>query len=70
MGNSEDFMFAAEVATKLPSSTTDKDKLKLYGLYKQATTGDVTTCAPSTPAVPRRTGLNADCACNVDPAQP
>lgn len=45
MGNSEDFLFAAEVATKLPASTTDKDKLKLYGLYKQATAGDVSTGA-------------------------
>ncbi len=28
----------------LPESTSNEDKLILYGLYKQATVGDVNTC--------------------------
>lgn len=30
----------------LPDSTTDADKLILYGLFKQATVGDVNTTRP------------------------
>lgn len=39
-----DFEKAAEDAKTLPDKTTNDDKLQLYGLYKQATTGDVTGC--------------------------
>jgi acyl-CoA-binding protein len=33
----------AEKAKTLPDTTTDENKLILYGLYKQATVGDVNT---------------------------
>jgi len=46
MGLSEDFQLAAEEATKLPEKVTNQDKLKLYGLFKQASAGDVNTGAP------------------------
>ena len=39
-----EFDKAAEEAKTLPSSVTNDDKLKLYGLFKQATTGDVQGC--------------------------
>ena len=39
-----EFDKAAEEAKTLPSSVTNDDKLKLYGLFKQATTGDVEGC--------------------------
>uniref|UniRef100_A0A0D3FKN2 ACB domain-containing protein n=1 Tax=Oryza barthii TaxID=65489 RepID=A0A0D3FKN2_9ORYZ len=40
MGLQEDFEEYAEKAKTLPESTSNEDKLILYGLYKQATVGD------------------------------
>jgi len=40
------FTKAAEDVKKLKSSPTDEEKLALYGLYKQATVGDVNTDRP------------------------
>jgi diazepam-binding inhibitor (GABA receptor modulating acyl-CoA-binding protein) len=41
----EDFKAAADSATKdLPESMSNDDKLLMYGLYKQATVGDVNSC--------------------------
>ena len=37
-----EFQKACEDAKGLPSTTTDQQKLDLYGLYKQATEGDNT----------------------------
>jgi Acyl CoA binding protein len=45
MGLKEDFELAAEAAKTLPDSVSNEDKLKLYGLFKQATVGDVNTGA-------------------------
>ncbi|EFJ17211.1 hypothetical protein SELMODRAFT_270651 [Selaginella moellendorffii] len=42
----EQFKKAAEDALKLPPTTTDADKLILYGLYKQATVGNNETSRP------------------------
>lgn len=42
----EDFEEHAEKAKTLPSSTTNANKLILYGLYKQATVGPVNTERP------------------------
>ncbi|KAI4377467.1 hypothetical protein MLD38_015086 [Melastoma candidum] len=42
----EEFKDYAEKAKLLPPSTKDADKLVLYGLYKQATVGDVHTSRP------------------------
>lgn len=39
----EDFEQYAEKVKTLPESTTDADKLILYGLFKQATVGPVNT---------------------------
>ncbi|KAL3738561.1 hypothetical protein ACJRO7_020002 [Eucalyptus globulus] len=39
----EDFEEYAEKAKTLPESTTNENKLILYGLYKQATVGPVNT---------------------------
>lgn len=39
----EDFEEYAEKAKTLPESTTNENKLILYGLYKQATVGNVNT---------------------------
>lgn len=39
----EEFEEYAEKAKTLPESTTNKNKLILYGLYKQATVGPVNT---------------------------
>lgn len=39
----EEFDEHAEKAKTLPESTTNENKLILYGLYKQATVGAVTT---------------------------
>ncbi|EAY90744.1 hypothetical protein OsI_12344 [Oryza sativa Indica Group] len=44
MGLQEDFEEYAEKVKTLPESTSNEDKLILYGLYKQATVGDVNTC--------------------------
>lgn len=43
---SDEFTKAAEDVKKLKSSPTDEEKLALYGLYKQATVGDVNTDRP------------------------
>ncbi|CAM6128859.1 unnamed protein product [Calypogeia fissa] len=39
----EDFDKAAKDAVTLPTSTTDESKLILYGLFKQATVGNMNT---------------------------
>jgi diazepam-binding inhibitor (GABA receptor modulating acyl-CoA-binding protein) len=39
----EEFEEHAEKAKTLPDTTTNENKLILYGLYKQATVGDVNT---------------------------
>ncbi|XP_019182076.1 PREDICTED: acyl-CoA-binding protein [Ipomoea nil] len=46
MGLKEEFEEYAEKAKKLPENTTNENKLILYGLYKQATVGDVNTSRP------------------------
>uniref|UniRef100_A0A0V0GTH8 Putative acyl-CoA-binding protein-like n=1 Tax=Solanum chacoense TaxID=4108 RepID=A0A0V0GTH8_SOLCH len=42
----EEFEAHAEKAKTLPESTTNENKLILYGLYKQATVGNVNTSCP------------------------
>ncbi|KAI5084405.1 hypothetical protein GOP47_0000574 [Adiantum capillus-veneris] len=42
----EDFEKASKDALTLPSHTTDADKLILYGLFKQATIGEINTSRP------------------------
>ncbi|KAL5220700.1 hypothetical protein ABZP36_025413 [Zizania latifolia] len=42
----EDFEEYAEKAKTLPENTSNENKLILYGLYKQATVGDVNTSRP------------------------
>jgi len=39
----QEFLEAAEQAKNLKSKPTDDEMLELYGLYKQATVGDVNT---------------------------
>merc|ERR1712156_169781 len=46
MSNSEAFNKAAEEAKNFTSRPTDQELLKLYALYKQATTGDCNTSRP------------------------
>mmetsp|Transcript_71659 Transcript_71659/g.133979 ORF Transcript_71659/g.133979 Transcript_71659/m.133979 type:complete len:94 (+) Transcript_71659:84-365(+) len=49
MGLEEDFQAAIDVITKgkpTKGSATNEDKLKLYGLYKQAKEGDNTAAQP------------------------
>ncbi|KAK9806361.1 hypothetical protein WJX72_011425 [[Myrmecia] bisecta] len=46
MGLKEDFDKAAEEAKTLPDSTSNADKLILYGLFKQANVGDCNTSKP------------------------
>ncbi|KAL9271169.1 Acyl-CoA-binding domain-containing protein [Drosera capensis] len=46
MSLTEEFELYAEKAKTLPDSTSDENKLILYGLYKQATVGDVNTSRP------------------------
>uniref|UniRef100_A0A0D9X4Q1 ACB domain-containing protein n=1 Tax=Leersia perrieri TaxID=77586 RepID=A0A0D9X4Q1_9ORYZ len=46
MGLQEDFEEHAQKAKTLPESTSDQNKLILYGLYKQATVGNVNTSRP------------------------
>ncbi|KAB2626205.1 acyl-CoA-binding protein [Pyrus ussuriensis x Pyrus communis] len=46
MGLKEEFDEHAEKAKTLPESTTNENKLILYGLYKQATVGAVNTSRP------------------------
>ncbi|OMO52385.1 Acyl-CoA-binding protein, ACBP [Corchorus olitorius] len=42
----EEFEEHAEKAKTLPETTTNEDKLILYGLFKQATVGPVNTSRP------------------------
>ncbi|CAA3025560.1 acyl-CoA-binding protein isoform X2 [Olea europaea var. sylvestris] len=46
MALKEEFEEHAEKAKTLPESTSNEDKLVLYGLYKQATVGNVNTSRP------------------------
>ncbi|KAG2680499.1 hypothetical protein I3843_11G102900 [Carya illinoinensis] len=46
MGLKEEFEEHAEKAKTLPESTTNENKLILYGLYKRATVGAVNTRRP------------------------
>ncbi|KAL6861638.1 hypothetical protein ACP4OV_017338 [Aristida adscensionis] len=46
MGLQEEFEEHAEKAKTLPDTTTNENKLILYGLYKQATVGNVNTARP------------------------
>ncbi len=46
MGLKEDFDQAAKDALTLPASTTNDDKLVLYGLFKTATVGKPETSRP------------------------
>nr|ACG42543.1 acyl-CoA-binding protein [Zea mays] len=46
MGLQEEFEEHAEKAKTLPESTSNENKLILYGFYKQATVGDVNTDRP------------------------
>lgn len=46
MGLQEDFDKAAEDVKNLKTTPADGDLLELYGLYKQATVGDVNTERP------------------------
>ena len=46
MGVKEEFEEHAEKAKTLPETTTNENKLILYGLYKQATVGNVNTSRP------------------------
>nr|GMD77944.1 acyl-CoA-binding protein [Ipomoea batatas] len=46
MGLKEEFEEYAEKAKQLPENTSNDDKLILYGLFKQATVGNVNTSRP------------------------
>ncbi|KAF7809421.1 Acyl-CoA-binding protein [Senna tora] len=46
MGLKEEFEKYAEKAKTLPESTSNENRLILYGLYKQATVGPVNTSRP------------------------
>nr|CAB56693.1 Acyl-CoA binding protein (ACBP) [Digitalis lanata] len=46
MGLKEEFEEHAEKAKTLPENTSNANKLILYGLYKQATVGNVNTSRP------------------------
>ena len=46
MSNSKEFLKAAEQVNKLSSTPSNDELLTVYGLYKQATMGDVTTERP------------------------
>ncbi|XP_065880019.1 acyl-CoA-binding protein [Euphorbia lathyris] len=46
MGLKEDFDEHAEKVKTLPETTTNENKLILYGLFKQATVGPVNTARP------------------------
>lgn len=48
MSNSSEFLSAAENVKKCKTKPSDDEMLKLYGLYKQATVGDVNTDRPGT----------------------
>ncbi|XP_065839965.1 acyl-CoA-binding protein-like [Oscarella lobularis] len=47
MSTEEAFQKAAEDVKKLKSSPTNEEMLEIYGLYKQATVGDVNKGRPS-----------------------
>ena len=53
-GAKEDFEAAAEEAKTLDPEPADDDKLVLYGLFKQATVGDVNTSADALQLSTRR----------------
>lgn len=42
----KDFKRAQELVWKLPTNPTDDEKLKIYGLFKQATEGDINRPEP------------------------
>ena len=46
MSNSTEFLKAAEQVNKLATTPTNDELLTVYGLYKQATLGDVTSERP------------------------
>ncbi|KAG9142664.1 hypothetical protein Leryth_005428 [Lithospermum erythrorhizon] len=46
MGLKEDFEEHADKAKTLPESTSNENKLILYGLFKQSTVGNVNTSRP------------------------
>jgi len=46
MSNSAEFTAAAERVKNLATKPSDQDLLELYGLFKQATVGDVNTERP------------------------
>ena len=46
MGLKEEFEEHAAKAKKLPDNTSNENKLILYGLFKQATVGEVNTSRP------------------------
>ena len=46
MANSKEFLLAADIVKKLKNTPNDNYLLKLYGLYKQATSGDNNNSAP------------------------
>ncbi|KAF9938022.1 hypothetical protein BGZ65_000639 [Modicella reniformis] len=46
MANTPEFLAAAEKVKTLPVSPGNADLLQLYGLFKQATSGDVDTPRP------------------------
>jgi diazepam-binding inhibitor (GABA receptor modulating acyl-CoA-binding protein) len=46
MSNSKEFLKAAEQVNQLATTPTNDELLIVYGLYKQATTGDVTSERP------------------------
>lgn len=48
MSNSAEFTQAADKVNKLKEKPTDQQLLDLYGLYKQATVGDINTDRPGT----------------------
>ena len=61
----EDFEAAAEEAKTLSPEPTDEDKLVLYGLFKQATVGDVNTGACGLPASQRCERRSLPCTATV-----
>ena len=46
MSNSKEFLNSAEQVNKLANTPTNDELLTVYGLYKQATLGDVTSERP------------------------
>lgn len=56
---SEHFQMAVERVLQLKQEPSNVDKLKLYGLFKQATVGDINTDCPSMFNVAGRAKWNA-----------